>query len=180
MSQESRLPPSRLSRAALLLFLALLLLWPMAAACGAPHAPEGAADRAGSAVETLEAAQAALSGTATPSPRPNATATRTPTLRAGPVGVSGLPTVRYDDLPPEAKRTIALIERGGPFPFERDGIVFQNREGLLPPKPRGYYREYTVITPGSRDRGPRRIVAGAGGELYYTEDHYQSFREVVR
>lgn len=186
MPQESRLSLSRLSRPALLLLLALLLLWPMAAACGAPPAPEGAADRAGSAVETLEAAQAALGGTATPSLRPKATATRratrtpTPTLQAGPVGVSGLPTVRYSDLPPEARRTIALIERGGPFPFARDGIVFQNREGLLPPKPRGYYREYTVITPGSRDRGPRRIVAGAGGELYYTEDHYQSFREVVR
>ncbi|MCS6843557.1 MAG: hypothetical protein NZ528_04415 [Caldilineales bacterium] len=179
MYQDNRKPLSRPGRAALVL-LALLLLWPMVAACGAPAAPEATADRTGTA------AASALSATATPAGKPTATATRratrtpTPALRPAPTRASSLPTVRYQDLPPEAKRTIALIEQGGPFPFERDGIVFQNREGLLPPKPRGYYREYTVITPGSRDRGPRRIVAGAGGELYYTEDHYQSFREVVR
>jgi ribonuclease T1 len=83
-------------------------------------------------------------------------------------------------LPRQARDTILLIEQDGPFPFERDGITFQNREGLLPNEPRGYYREYTVITPGSRDRGARRIVAGAEGELYYTDDHYESFREVIR
>ncbi len=88
--------------------------------------------------------------------------------------------MRYRDLPSQARDTIVLIEQDGPFPFERDGITFQNREGLLPNEPRGYYREYTVITPGSRDRGARRIVAGAEGELYYTDDHYESFREVIR
>lgn len=93
---------------------------------------------------------------------------------------SGLPTILYQDLPRQAQDTIRLIEQDGPFPFERDGITFQNREGLLPDEPRGYYREYTVITPGSRDRGARRIVAGAEGELYYTDDHYESFREVIR
>lgn len=92
---------------------------------------------------------------------------------------SGLPTIPYQDLPPEAWDTIALIEAGGPFPFSRDGITFQNREGLLPRQPEGYYQEYTVITPGETDRGARRIVAGADGELYYTDDHYESFREVV-
>lgn len=108
---------------------------------------------------------------------------------AGPVGTagddmpasrSGLPAIRYQDLPQQARDTIALIEQDGPFPFQRDGITFQNRERLLPSKPSGYYREYTVITPGSRDRGARRIVAGAEGELYYTDDHYDSFKEVVR
>jgi ribonuclease T1 len=73
-----------------------------------------------------------------------------------------------------------LIQQGGPFPFARDGSTFQNRERLLPLKPASYYREYTVITPGANDRGARRIVAGAGGEFYYTDDHYASFREIIR
>lgn len=84
-----------------------------------------------------------------------------------------------DQLPPEARDTLALIAQGGPFPFSRDGIEFQNRERLLPRKPRGYYREYTVITPGSRDRGARRIVVGSAGETYYTKDHYESFVQVI-
>lgn len=88
--------------------------------------------------------------------------------------------VRIADLPPEARETIALIGRGGPFPYARDGTVFHNREGLLPKKPRGYWREYTVKTPGARGRGARRIVAGAGGELYYTDDHYRTFRRILQ
>lgn len=83
-------------------------------------------------------------------------------------------------LPPEAKETLQLIERGGPFPYSRDGVVFQNRERRLPARPPGYYREYTVPTPGENDRGARRIVTG--GEppevYYYTDDHYRSFRPV--
>lgn len=84
-------------------------------------------------------------------------------------------------LPPEARATIALIRGGGPFPYQRDGVVFGNREGILPRRARGYYREYTVRTPGARDRGARRIVAGGdgGGELYYTDDHYRSFKRVI-
>ena len=88
--------------------------------------------------------------------------------------------VRVADLPPEARHTLALIERGGPFPYERDGIVFGNREGLLPKRARGYYHEYTVKTPGSRDRGARRIVAGGPGEFYYSDDHYRTFRRILR
>ena len=83
-------------------------------------------------------------------------------------------------LPPEAEKTLQLIKRGGPFPYERDGAVFQNRELRLPVEPRGFYREYTVPTPGSRDRGARRIVTG--GEpprvFYYTDDHYRTFRRI--
>jgi guanyl-specific ribonuclease Sa len=71
--------------------------------------------------------------------------------------------------------TLALIDSNGPYPFAKDGTIFSNREGRLPAKPSGYYREYTVITPGSPDRGPRRIVAGQDGETYYTDDHYNSF-----
>lgn len=112
---------------------------------------------------------------------PRATVQPTPTANSPPAArASDLPTIRYEDLPPEAHDTIALIEQGGPFPFSRDGITFQNRERLLPIHPQGYYREYTVITPGERTRGARRIVTGEGGEMYYTDDHYASFREIVR
>jgi ribonuclease T1 len=90
----------------------------------------------------------------------------------------GLPEIVLEDLPREARRTLDLIRPGGPFPYGRDGTVFGNRERLLPAEERGYYREYTVVTPGSRDRGARRIVAGAGGERYYTDDHYDSFRRI--
>jgi guanyl-specific ribonuclease Sa len=87
-------------------------------------------------------------------------------------------TVRLDALPPEARVTLELIHRGGPFPYWRDGAVFSNRERRLPARPRGWYREYTVPTPGSRDRGARRIVAGGGEEFYWTADHYTSFRRI--
>ena len=83
-------------------------------------------------------------------------------------------------LPAEAQRTLDLIKRGGPFPFGRDGVVFGNYERLLPARPRGYYREYTVPTPGASNRGARRIIAG--GEppevFYYSDDHYRSFRRI--
>jgi ribonuclease T1 len=94
---------------------------------------------------------------------------------SGPIG-----TVRLDQLPPQVRATVLLVERGGPFPYERDGVVFDNREGLLPRHDRGYYHEYTVPTPGSPDRGARRLVVGAGGEDYYTSDHYNSFRRITR
>ncbi len=92
----------------------------------------------------------------------------------------GLPTIAFDNLPRQARDTIRLIDNGGPFPYRQDGAVFQNRERLLPSRSSGYYHEYTVITPGESDRGARRIIAGAGGELYYTADHYDSFKRVVR
>jgi guanyl-specific ribonuclease Sa len=88
------------------------------------------------------------------------------------------PTVDWPGwLPPEAIDTLGLIARGGPFPHRQDGAVFQNREQRLPRQPRDYYREYTVRTPGSRDRGARRIVAGGDppSEFFYSDDHYRSF-----
>jgi len=94
------------------------------------------------------------------------------------------PTLLVTDLPREGQETYQLIRKGGPFPYEKDGVVFGNRERQLPRQDRGYYREYTVKTPGSRDRGARRIVCG-GPEprnpkaCYYTQDHYASFRELV-
>lgn len=93
---------------------------------------------------------------------------------------SWLPIVALDSLPPEAAETVELIDAGGPFQYDQDGAVFQNREGLLPEAPRGYYREYTVETPGSPDRGARRIVTGEGGERYWTADHYASFERIER
>lgn len=82
------------------------------------------------------------------------------------------------ELPPEARATLALVKAGGPFSHRQDGRSFGNREKLLPQRARGYYREYTVRTPGARDRGARRIVAGRGGEFYYTADHYRTFLRI--
>jgi ribonuclease T1 len=89
-----------------------------------------------------------------------------------------LTEVTLADLPKEGRETVLLIKQGGPFPYKRDGAVFGNFERQLPMKERGYYREYTVPTPGSQDRGARRIIAGRGGEYYYTDDHYQTFHPI--
>ena len=87
--------------------------------------------------------------------------------------------VGVKDLPREARQTLVLIKAGGPFRYAQDGRAFQNREQLLPRQERGYYREYTVRTPGARERGARRIVAGRNGEYYYTDDHYRSFKRII-
>ena len=88
--------------------------------------------------------------------------------------------VRVDELPREAQKTLSLIKQDGPFPYHRDGATFGNFERRLPQKERGYYREYTVPTPGARDRGARRIVAGRKGEFYFTDDHYLTFRRILQ
>ena len=98
--------------------------------------------------------------------------------RATDTSLQQLPVVRLADLPYEARQTVRLIGKGGPFPYERDGVVFGNFEQLLPRRERGYYREYTVPTPALNHRGARRMVVGRGGELYYTDDHYRTFRQV--
>ena len=84
------------------------------------------------------------------------------------------------DLPPEARDARRSIDEGGPFPYRQDGAVFENREGILPDQPDGFYHEYTVETPGSDDRGARRIVVGADDVFFYTDDHYDSFKVVLR
>lgn len=92
--------------------------------------------------------------------------------------------VRIDALPAEARQTLARIDAGGPLPYDRDGVVFGNRERLLPAKPRGYYHEFTVRTPGAHTRGARRIVCGgeigSTVECYYSDDHYRSFKRIRR
>jgi guanyl-specific ribonuclease Sa len=104
-----------------------------------------------------------------PAPAPSAT---------GAADAGRTPADRW--LPPEATDTLALIAAGGPFPYRRDGVTFENREGRLPARDRGYYREYTVPTPGSADRGARRLVTGGDPPevYYYTADHYRSFRRL--
>jgi ribonuclease T1 len=92
-------------------------------------------------------------------------------------------TVQVVELPRQAQDTYRLIPSGGPFPYDKDGTVFGNRERLLPAQPRGFYREYTVPTPGAKDRGTRRIVCGGPAKApeacFYTADHYASFRKIV-
>ncbi len=124
-------------------------------------------------------------GTSTPEPAVVATSARS---GGGTVGssakqstdpASGLRWVEVSALPAQARDTLALIARGGPYPYpNNDDKVFGNLERLLPAMRNGYYREYTVLTPGSPDRGARRIVAGASGEKYYTADHYASFQRI--
>lgn len=103
----------------------------------------------------------------------------TGTISARSPGIETAGVVRAADLPKEARETLALIKQAGPFPYSRDGVVFANREGRLPHASRGTYREYTVKTPGSRDRGARRMIAAGSNQFWYTADHYRSFRRIV-
>ena len=93
--------------------------------------------------------------------------------------VADLPAVAVADLPAQARDTLRAIKQGGPFPFKRDGAVFNNFEQDLPKHRRGYYHEYTVVTPGMNNRGVRRIITGESGEYYYTADHYQTFERIL-
>lgn len=101
----------------------------------------------------------------------------------GPATADDVATVSVTELPVQGSQTYGLIRQGGPFPHEKDGVVFGNRERLLPQHQRGYYREYTVRTPGVSHRGTRRIVCGGQPRTpdacYYTADHYASFRRIV-
>ncbi|WP_255770070.1 ribonuclease domain-containing protein [Pseudarthrobacter sulfonivorans] len=129
-----------------------------------------------------------LTGSTTPAasssaaPVPEAPATgpaHVPAPAAVPTNPSALPAIRESALPAEARKTLALIRKGGPYSYSQDDQAFGNFERVLPRQASGYYREYTVPTPGESDRGARRIVAGAGGEKYYTQDHYDSFKFIA-
>jgi ribonuclease T1 len=107
-----------------------------------------------------------------PTAPPSGAATATPR--------SDLPGIAVADLPLQARDTLALVDRGGPYPYGQDNTIFSNLERALPERPKGYYREYTVVSPGSSSRGTRRLVVGARGDIYYTADHYATFRQVLR
>lgn len=144
---------------------------------------DGEGGAAGSSTTAASSSRSATPSAATPSSTrrstPSSTARTTPSSPTGErTPDSGLPTIAASELPREGRETLRLIHRGGPFPYDRDGITFQNRERILPAQPRGYYAEYTVPTPGESDRGARRLVAGDDGDVYFTDDHYRSFRQV--
>ncbi|MFD0403921.1 ribonuclease [Kitasatospora sp. NPDC127116] len=148
---------------------------------GHPKAAASATGSAGAAAGT----GATTSGSA--APKPSAPKPTPPAGGAGstpaPAG-SWVPTdpamadVCRTKLPGQAQDTLGLIAKGGPYPYNRDGIVFENRESRLPKKTGGYYHEYTVVTPGSNDRGTRRVVTGDSGEQYWSADHYATFQEI--
>lgn len=150
---------------------------------GSETARPGAAQSSTAQPSTAQSSTA-QSSTVQPSPARSGTPP-SPTLPpstadgAAAANPSRLPIIRESQLPREGRATLALIRRGGPFPYERDGVTFGNFERILPRKSGSYYKEYTVPTPGESDRGARRIVAGKAGEKYYTADHYDSFKFIA-
>lgn len=142
----------RLALALLAIGLVLLVWWWASTSSTAPAGEQTGARASSSSTSLTSTSGSSTSGSST-----------------------SLPSVQVAELPPEARRTLDLIAAGGPYPYPRDGVAFQNREQLLPRKAGGYYREYTVPTPGEADRGARRIITGRAGEYYWTDDHYASF-----
>ncbi|MGW6282168.1 ribonuclease domain-containing protein [Kribbella sp. NPDC055071] len=133
-------------------------------------------------MRTLIAALTLVTATTLGSPA-YAVPTSAPAVSAAPSALpAALPTCALSTLPSQARTTLNLIHSGGPFPYSQDGVVFQNREGLLPAQSSSYYHEYTVKTPGSSDRGARRLIGGGAktnpAHVYYTGNHYASFCEV--
>ncbi|WP_030233566.1 ribonuclease [Streptomyces sp. NRRL S-350] len=164
-----------------LVVVAVLILAVMAGA-GYLLADKGSGHPKAAASPTAAAAGPSTSGTS--GPKPSAPKPSPP--RGGPSAPAGtwvpadpaLADVCLTKLPSQAQDTVGLIAKGGPYPYSRDGIVFENRESRLPKKAGGYYHEYTVVTPGSDDRGTRRVVTGNSGEEYWSGDHYATFQEI--
>ncbi len=132
------------------------------------------------AVAALVVWWAPAGGNAQDSPADRGAGASSSVLAPQPSGPGGLPQTAVGDLPAQARQTLRTIDAGGPFRYQQDGSTFGNFERNLPDRPRGYYTEYTVETPGSPDRGARRIVMGANGDFYYTDDHYSSFSRIIR
>ncbi|MFB7946048.1 ribonuclease [Kitasatospora phosalacinea] len=171
---------SRNRLAGLVAVILLGLAAGVAALLNGGNGPDGAsAAKSPSAASAASPGSAAAtrSGTAS-APKPSAPA-KSPTARATWTPTDpALADVCRSELPAQARDTLGLIARGGPYPYRSDGVVFENREGRLPRQGNGYYHEFTVVTPGSGDRGTRRIVTGGTGEQYWTADHYATFQEV--
>jgi len=134
----------------------------------------------GAAVGWWSAGRSTVDPVVTGSARPGSASAGSAGAAVAGTPVSGLPTVRVAELPPEARTVLATLDAHGTFRYSQDGTVFGNFEHRLPARPDGYYHEYTVPTPGSRDRGARRLVVGLDGDVYYTGDHYATFRQVLR
>ncbi|AUY51860.1 ribonuclease domain-containing protein [Streptomyces sp. CB01881] len=162
-----------------LFVLVAVLICVIAAAAGYVLSDDGAS-RPKAAVGTASAAGPTASRSS--APKPSAPASSAP--RPSPPAATWVPAdpaladVCRTRLPSQALDTLGLIAKGGPYPYRSDGIVFENRENRLPRKTSGYYHEFTVVTPGSGDRGTRRVVTGDAGEQYWTADHYGSFQEI--
>ncbi|MEV7779062.1 ribonuclease [Kitasatospora sp. NPDC088351] len=148
---------------------------------GHPRAVSSSSATATAASSTASSAAAQTASTApkpsAPKPSPPAGTTPAPAGTWVPADPA-LADVCRTKLPDQAVDTLGLIAKGGPYPYRSDGIVFENRENRLPRKASGYYHEFTVVTPGSGDRGARRVVTGDSGEQYWTADHYASFQEI--
>ncbi|MGK4583396.1 ribonuclease domain-containing protein [Kitasatospora sp. HPMI-4] len=158
------------SRIRLIAVVAVLCCAVIAAAV---YALLGTGRTASTRTSSHQTSPAAGSGGPKPSApaKPSASGTWVPTNPA-------IADVCRSKLPGQAQDTLALIAKGGPYPYRTDGVVFENRESRLPRHAGGYYHEYTVVTPGSGDRGTRRIVTGTAGEQYWTADHYSTFQEI--
>lgn len=145
---------------------------------------DGSDGRADDPASSSSSPTVSRSSSPAPSTAPSSAPTAAPSTRAttgSSTDEDGIAYVDLADLPPEAAETVELIDAGGPFPYPgKDGSTFGNFEGVLPDRERGYYAEYTVETPGLDHRGARRIIAGDGGELYWTDDHYESFERIRR
>lgn len=157
----------------LLAALVVPLVAVVLAACGA-----SGSGSAGSATTAPSAGTTSASSGHTSQPKPAVSPVDAGRL-APAQPTTDLRTMTVAMLPKQGVDTLRLIADGGPYPYSKDGSTFSNREGLLPRQASGFYREFTVVTPGSDDRGARRIIAGQDGSRFYTSDHYASFREVV-
>lgn len=167
---------SMTSRIRLIVVVALILC---AIAAAAAYALVGGGKPSATAGKPVAGASAKSSpaGPAKPGPTAKPSAPTRPSASWVP-GNPAIADVCRSKLPSQARDTLALIDRGGPYPYRSDGIVFENRESRLPRQAGGYYHEFTVVTPGSDDRGTRRVVTGTAGEEYWTGDHYGSFQEI--
>lgn len=156
-----------------------LLWWAVATGSKTPVSPTVGGQPTTSSTGTIGAGSSTTPGSSSRSPSSSSRSPSSTSSRgSAATPLSGLDSVAESALPPQALRTLELIRDGGPYPFDEDDGIFANRERILPRQARGYYREYTVVTPGSRDRGARRIISGTDGDRYYTDDHYDSFRQI--
>ncbi|MGN0064025.1 MAG: ribonuclease domain-containing protein [Nocardioides sp.] len=181
MARDNGRTPASLGALVVVLLIAVLYWWVESEGQGEDTAKEPASKQTSShtlapAPETTEPSATTTSDSEQPSEQPDATDDQVPDVDPA----SGLPVVLEEALPAEAGEVLDDIDAGGPYEYDRDGITFGNYEGILPDEQRGYYREYTVETPGLSHRGARRIVVGGGRLFYWTDDHYESFSRIWR